>query len=637
MIYHLVCMRVSVCNFYKPSMMATFGVVLALVGFSLVTATNVLNNSASEVKLKVQLAAFSNHKSNIVVQKHTNNCQNRTWLVESTDGECVCANSLDGIIYCDSNTKEVYISSQFCMSYDQMRGEEVVARCPYIYTSFYELNTTNIGMFVKLPADVGELEHLLCSQLNRKGYFCSKCMEHHRFPMYPDFLKCVKCDPRHYARNWVLYIAISFGPLTVFLILVLCLRINAASAPMNSFIFVSQIISLPPFERQFYRTINSTFLPRGAKHFAHFLHSLYGLWNLNFFTTLIPPFCIPHQNAVNVIFLAYITALYPLLLLIFLYILIELHSRNVRILVWLWKPFRFGYRRFQKQWDIRSSIVDAFATFFLLSYVKLLFITFDLLSPSRIWNKNGSIIEIIFYFDATIKVHHKSTGVTVLIAGLLISFIFVYLPTILFLLYPCRFFQKFLTRCSFLRVQFLRFLMDSFLGCYKDKTNGTNNWDCRYFAFIFLGARIAISVEYTLTYFNYHLCVVIVCTFLLVMIAVFQPYKEKYSVYNRFDPIMILFLIIWLVLFGNIHMAAGSHVNFQHTVVPICCISLILPMAFIFGYWSFRITKKWYPNWISKTRRSSESCWHERPGCPYNPHQRSYGAINNILSNDAWF
>ena len=196
--------------------------------------------------------------------------------------------------------------------------------------------------------------------------------------MYPDFIKCVECDPKDYARNWILYIVISFGPLTLFLILVVCLRISATSAPFNSFIFVSQIITLPPFKREFYHTINSTILPHGAKVFLNFLHSLYGLWNLNFFTTLIPPFCVPHQNVFSLILLVYIIAAYPLFLLIVLFILIELYSRNFMILVWLWKPFRLCYRHFQRQWDIRSSIIDAFATFFLLSYVKLLFVSFDL-------------------------------------------------------------------------------------------------------------------------------------------------------------------------------------------------------------------------------------------------------------------
>ncbi len=375
---------------------------LLLCSFILVSLPNKVkfdNQSFSEAKS----SGYSvSHDVNLKSKYH-DHCKNRTWLVESKTGECECADSLDGLIYCDRNTKEVFISSQFCMSYDVDRGEEVVGRCPYIYTSFFELNTTNIGLYVKLPSDVSELERLFCDPLNREGYFCSKCKKNHRHPMYPDFLKCVKCDPKHYTMNWVLYIIVSFVPLTIFLTLVLCLRISATSAPMNSFIFVSQIITLPPFERQFYRTINSAVFPNWIKVFMHFLHSLYGIWNLNFFTTLFPPFCVPRQTAIDDIFLAYVAALYPLLLLIFLYMLIELHSKNFRVLVWLWKPFQFGYKRFQRRWNIRSSIIDAFATFFLLSYVKLLFITYDLLASSEIWSKNGSVIEITSYFDANIK------------------------------------------------------------------------------------------------------------------------------------------------------------------------------------------------------------------------------------------
>ena len=610
-------------------------ILTALLLFSL-SSGSVLSfddHSFNETKTDTPLFNSSGEISSISKPKHHNRCKNRTWLVESIAGECECADSLDGIIYCDVNTKEVFINSQFCMSYDEHRGEEVVGRCPYIYTSFYELNTTNIGLYVKLPSNVSNLEYLFCDHLNREGYFCTRCKEHHHFPMYPDFLKCVKCDPKNYARNWVLYIVISFVPLTIFLILVLCLRISATSAPLNSFIFVSQIITLPPFERRFYRVIDSTVLPHWAKVFMHFLHSLYGLWNLNFFTTLIPSFCVPHQNAIDVIFLAYIAALYPLLLLILLYILIELHSRNVRIFVWLWKPFQLGYRRFQRQWEIRSSIVDAFATFFLLSYVKLLFITFDLLASSEIWDKNGSVIEFTSYFDANIKLHHKCKGIVILVSGIFISLIFVYLPTILLLLYPCRCCQRFLTRCSCLHFQFLRFLMDSFLGSYKDGTNGTH--DYRYFASIFLLFRIAISIEYGLSYFNFLTGVLLTCSLLATLIAVAQPYNKKYATFNRFDPLMILFLVFWLAFFMCIHLTAGKHSGVQYYVLPIGFLSLILPMGLVLSNWLLKIAKKWYRRWIYKTQcHTDDDSWYQRPGCPYTPQHRSYGAVEQLLNDN---
>ena len=604
---------------------------LVLFSYSLVCPADTLccdDHPYNETKSSMSSANLPNDKLNIN-KEHVNHCQNLTWLVESKTGKCECADSLDGIIICDANSNEVFISSQFCMSYDKHRGEEVVGRCPYIYTSFNDLNTTNVGLFVKLPSTVDKLEHIFCDHLNREGYFCSGCKKNLGHPMYPDFIKCVECDPKDYARNWILYIVISFGPLTLFLILVVCLRISATSAPLNSFIFVSQIITLPPFEREFYRTINSTILPHGAKVLLNFLHSLYGLWNLNFFTTLIPPFCVPHQNVFSIILLVYIIAAYPLFLLIVLYILIELYSRNFMILVWLWKPFRLCYRRFQRQWDIRSSIIDAFATFFLLSYVKLLFISFDLLAPSRIWSKNGTVLEITSYFDANKKVYPGSPGILILIVSILA---FVYMPTIFLLLYPCRFCQKLLTCCSCLHFRFLRFLMDSFLGSYKDGMNGTR--DYRYFASLFLIARVAISVEYAVAYFNFHIAVLLTCSILATMIAVAQPYNNKYAIFNRLDPLMILILVIWLAFFMCIRAAAGKHVVFQYTALPMCFISLILPMVFVLSYWLIKIAKKWYPCWICK-KHSDDECWYQRPSYPYTPQRGSYGAVDNVLHDNA--
>ena len=166
----------------------------------------------------------------------SSNCRGRPWLLGD---DCECGDPLD-------STKEVFLLSGFCMAYDKHIGEEVVGRCPYTYTLFSDPNVSNVGLYLKMPSSVDQLEHTLCDHLNRHGLFCGKCKINYSSPMYPDFIKCVECDPSHHVRNWMLYIIISFGPLNVFL--VVCLRINATSASMNAFIFVSQIISHPPFQ-----------------------------------------------------------------------------------------------------------------------------------------------------------------------------------------------------------------------------------------------------------------------------------------------------------------------------------------------------------------------------------------------------
>ena len=54
---------------------------------------------------------------------------------------------------------------------------------------------------------------------------------------------------------------------------------------------------------------------------------------------------------------------------------------------------------------MKSSIVEAFATFLLLSYVKLLSVSFDLLVHTHVYQVNGSLVRgnIPILYDATIE------------------------------------------------------------------------------------------------------------------------------------------------------------------------------------------------------------------------------------------
>ena len=126
---------------------------------------------------------------------------------------------------------------------------------------------------------------------------------------------------------------------------------------------------------------------------AQTLAALYGVWNLDFFRTLIPHICL-EVNTLQALALDYATACYPLLLILVSYVLIELHAHNFRLLVYLWKPFRRFFIYFQKQWNIKTSVIEVFATFLFLSNVKFLSVSFDLLAPTEVRNINGSLLGI---------------------------------------------------------------------------------------------------------------------------------------------------------------------------------------------------------------------------------------------------
>ena len=101
------------------------------------------------------------------------------------------------------------------------------------------------------------------------------------------------------------------------------------------------------------------------------LEPLFSMWNLDPIRSLIPDIYL-NVSTLGVFALDACIALYPLVLILASYILIELYDRNVCCIVFIWKPFYLFFRHFSDNWDIRTSVIDSFATFFLLSYVKYL-------------------------------------------------------------------------------------------------------------------------------------------------------------------------------------------------------------------------------------------------------------------------
>lgn len=72
------------------------------------------------------------------------------------------------------------------------------------------------------------------------------------------------------------------------------------------------------------------------------------------------------------------------------------------------KPLRFLLRLFNRNWDSKTSLIDAYATFFLLSYVKILSVSCDVLYPISGHIFNTTKYVRLLYFDGTIEYFGKS-------------------------------------------------------------------------------------------------------------------------------------------------------------------------------------------------------------------------------------
>ena len=196
--------------------------------------------------------------------------------------------------------------------------------------------------------------------------------------------------------------------------------------------------------------------------------------------------------------LDYIIAAYPLVLILVMYLLVDMYSCNCWPVVIILRPVHHCSTRFRHQLNIKTSLVDAFGTFFSLSYMKFLSTTVDLLTPTQVWDFNGSSYHV--YHDGTMEMF-KGRHIPYAVLAVLVGFLCNIPPLILILLYSFRKTHVILD-CLPLSVRAMLFpFMDNILACYKDGTNGTRN--CRYFGVIYHLAFILIVSGYIRVHQDY--------------------------------------------------------------------------------------------------------------------------------------
>ena len=262
----------------------------------------------------------------------------------------------------NANITHASLNPIYCMSYNETTGI-IWGYCPYNSCSRRsESQCIGGGLrYVRIPQETLFINDIVCGEINRTGVLCSKCEDGLGPAVFTYGLPCVECLGN--TRGWLLYLTLALLPSTLFFLLLIALRIHVSSSALDSMVLMCQIVvSLANWSpAEFFSGTKS------LHAFQIFLLTVYGIWNLDFFRYLIPPFCIDdNMTALQVVSLEYIVALYPLLLITVTYILIELHGRGYRVLVSMWKPFHRCYTHFRRQWTPRATIIHAFASFFLL-------------------------------------------------------------------------------------------------------------------------------------------------------------------------------------------------------------------------------------------------------------------------------
>ena len=325
--------------------------------------------------------------SSVAVEKQS--CP--TWYQETKYNrvaKCVCGATLDDNIMCNYTTQETLIFAGYCMNYDDTTKITVAGGCP-----FSKPHDGAQIFYAALLNNNSELNTFTCSGLNRTGLLCSQCQRGLGPAVLSYKWQCVECFDKRY--GWLVYLAATLFPATILCLLVMVFQHHMTSAEMNVFVFLCQYITcvtalLSPYTNTY---VYSDSRLTTILFFLFALLSFYGIWNLDFFQYFIPVFCISSDmSTLHTLALEYIVAVYPLLLTLVIYVCVEMYDRGVRVVVCVWRPFRVCFTHFRRRWNPKGSVINTFATFLLLSYSKLLTVSYQLLDASTLYNITGKTV-----------------------------------------------------------------------------------------------------------------------------------------------------------------------------------------------------------------------------------------------------
>ena len=518
-----------------------------------------------------------------VIGEDTDQCP--PWFVYNpTTKECECYNSpsTNNIVKC---TKEgALLRLGHCMTYQSGEGVFV---SPCYYRRNDDHNITK-GMYIRLPESLTELNEFMCVPLNSEGVACSECINEFGRPVMSREFTCSNCTNAWYGLP--LYLFMEFVPITAFYFIVLLFNVNMTSAPMLAYVFFCQVsVSV------LVRLQNFAFDASHISNFLTVLITFYGFWSLDFCRYVLPPFCVsPNLHSIHIISLHYISAFYPLCLIGITWFLIKLHTQDIRPITWLWSKLNQCLLKCTgTKVEVKNTLIDVFATFFLLSYAKLAFTGFTLLSFGTTFNLNNGTLASAFHLEFDPSIGFFSNGHLPFVVVAITIFTIAIIPlTLLLVLYPVQRIRSllFLCRPSNRAMASVNIFVEKFYNSYRDGLDGGK--DMRSLASLYFFLRLIINIVFIhqiplSASFTFVTILYAGCSLL---IAIVRPYKEVFM--NTIDSLILANMALISVLLDNF-IAAQDNGNALGAVYFVAGgILATLPMLGMIGVISSKIIKK---------------------------------------------
>ena len=521
--------------------------------------------------------------------------------------ECKCSeNDYRGFLKCSAKNFKSQINAKFWYGLVDTYSSEtsLIGYIPqYFVSSKHRIDSTS--SFIDLPRDPSEVEHFLCGQLNRQGVLCGECLPGYAVAINSPAYECVPCNTTEPAKSFglvVAYIVLTYVPITILFWVIIKYNLNLANSAAAGFVLYAQIISSETFDITAYQL---SYFGDGesdsSKRFEKAYTTIYGIFNLRSFSLAFPSFCIINSSWFNIPFvlvLDYFIALYPIAVIIMVYL-----YKSLSCCQKLWQCCKCFEKtccsrckaQQSKKASKNNSLVYSFLAFMILSYSKFGLASIRTLLYTNLFDSTGKtrakrvqLAGDLTYFKDTEYIPYGVTAIFIVIFC-------VALPPLLLtggidLMNWITGKPVFRWLTKYWRSEIAQIYRDAFVG-YKPKR--------QWFAGVYFWFRLIMFIVYCFTptiFLQYFLQQVFILA-LVVLVALFRPYSNKF--YNYWDA-MLLFNLGLLNSFA-LYMFVNS---FSLGLYVIEGFLVLLPLVlYILGYAFRKFNLKYGENKLIKFAR----------------------------------
>ena len=470
-------------------------------------------------------------------------------------GTCHCGmHTLVGITACNESHTEVigavlerdhwagYLPSNDQHSCD---GQKIFSGlCPpgYCQTQPITLSVNNSQQ---------ELQEVVCAhRSNRKGILCGECFEGNSIAVNFNGIRpvCISCEEGLSKVGFLLWILSEWVPMLAFMFVLMLFNIDLVSGRFNSFLLFTQLLA--------FSTIRGD-AELGPVHnaFVRIYRFLYGMWNLDFFGMLLPPYCLAphaHLTLLQTLLLHYSIGLFPLTVAITLTVLER--SAEKWICCHRVDQCLRRMRRWKAKYSDGMSYDRALPAFVILGFTRFLVSSSYILVNQTITGEDGERKVVVWWQGS---VHYGSIQhIAYLIPAIVILLVFVLLPSFVLLTLPIgpqlfgrliiavpplRKLQRIQTFCSNVYTdRWVYHFVNVFQGCYKERFRSISSLYLFHRVIHLLLAAFIPKPEDSLR------IQIILTVALLLLIATLQPYNS-YKL-NTLDAAILGNLALILIL-----------------------------------------------------------------------------------------